>query len=143
MIMVDARPGPLGLEASGTGVVVVDMQNDFGAHGGMFDRAGIPISGIQAAVAPTAGVLAAARAAGIQIVYLKMQFEPDLSDAGGPGAPNLLIHRRLGAGEPTRAPDGRAGRILIRDTWNTDILPALAPQDGDIVVPKHLSLIHI
>ena len=32
---------------------------------------------------------------------------------------------------------GRAGAILVRDTWNTEILPALTPQDGDLVVPKH------
>jgi ureidoacrylate peracid hydrolase len=137
MVTVDARPDSLTVEPSRTAVVVVDMQNDFGADGGMFDRAGIPISGVQAVVAPTARVLAAARAAGIQILYLKMQFQPDLSDAGGPDAPNLLIHRRLGVGDPVQAPDGREGRILIKDTWNTDILPALAPQDGDIVVSKH------
>jgi ureidoacrylate peracid hydrolase len=137
MVTIDARPDYLTLEPSLTAVVVVDMQNDFGAKGGMFDRAGIPIAGIQAVVAPTVRVLTAARAAGIQIVYLKMQFEPDLSDAGGPDAPNLLIHRRLGVGDPVQAPNGREGRILIKDTWDTDILPALAPQDGDIVVPKH------
>jgi ureidoacrylate peracid hydrolase len=113
------------------------MQNDFGAEGGMFDRAGIPISGIQAVVAPTERVLAAARRAGVQIVYLKMQFEPDLSNLGGPDAPNSIIHRRLGVGDPIQAPDGREGRILIKDTWNTDILPQLAPQDGDVIVSKH------
>jgi ureidoacrylate peracid hydrolase len=137
MLYVDARPDPLTFEAAGTAVVVVDMQNDFGADGGMFDRAGIPISGIRSVVAPTARVLAAARAAGIQVVYLTMQFEPDLSDAGGPDSPNLAIHRRLGLGDPIQAPDGRGGRILVRDTWNTEILSELSPEDGDIVVPKH------
>jgi nicotinamidase-related amidase len=34
-------------------VIVVDMQNDFGSRGGMFHRAGIDISMIQRAVAPT------------------------------------------------------------------------------------------
>jgi ureidoacrylate peracid hydrolase len=137
MVTIEARPDSLTVEASHTAVIVVDMQNDFGAKGGMFDRAGIPITGIQGVVAPTAGVLAAARGAGIQVVYLKMQFEPDLSNAGGPDAPNFVIHRRLGVGDPVQAPDGREGRMLIKDTWNTDILPALAPQDGDIVVSKH------
>lgn len=103
----------------------------------MFHRAGIPISGIQAAVAPTARALAAARRAAIQIVYLTMEFEPDLSNAGSPEAANFLNHRRLGVGEPIQAPDGSQGRILIKDTWNTAILPELAPEDGDIVVSKH------
>lgn len=137
MPYVEARPDPVSLEPATTAVVVVDMQNDFGAEGGMFDRAGIPISGIRSVIEPTARVLAAARAAGMQVVYLKMQFEPDLSDAGGPDAPNLAIHRKLGLGDPISAPDGRAGRILVRDTWNTEIISELAPQEGDIVVPKH------
>jgi ureidoacrylate peracid hydrolase len=137
MVSIDARPEPFRIELSDAAVVVVDMQNDFGAEGGMFDRVGIPISGIQAAVAPTKRVVDAARRASIQIVYLKMQFEPDLSNAGGPDAPNFVIHRRLGVGDPVQAPDGREGRILIRDTWNTEILPELAPQGGDIIVAKH------
>jgi ureidoacrylate peracid hydrolase len=58
------------------------MQNDFGAKGGMFDRAGIDLSMIQRADSPTASVLAAARKAGVPIVYLKMAFRPDLSDLG-------------------------------------------------------------
>ncbi|MDQ3676739.1 MAG: cysteine hydrolase, partial [Actinomycetota bacterium] len=46
-------------------------------------------------------------------------------------------HRRLGIGETVQAPDGREGRILIKDSWNTEILPELAPEADDIVVPKH------
>jgi ureidoacrylate peracid hydrolase len=46
----------------------------------MFDRAGIDISMIQRAVVPTARVLTAARQAGIPVVYLKMAFQPDLSE---------------------------------------------------------------
>ncbi len=137
MVTIDARPESLVIDPARTALIVVDMQNDFGAEDGMFHRAGIPISGIQATVAPTARALAAARRAAIPIVYLKMQFEPDLSDAGDAEAPNLIVHRRLGVGEPVRAPDGRQSRILIKDTWNTDILAELAPQDGDIVVSKH------
>ncbi|MDQ3850796.1 MAG: cysteine hydrolase [Actinomycetota bacterium] len=137
MLTIDARPRSLVLDPAATAAIVVDMQNDFGAERGMFHRAGIPISGIQAAVAPTARTLAAARRAGIQIVYLKMEFEPDLSNAGHPDAANFLDHRRLGLGETVQAPDGREGRILIKDTWNTEILPELAPEADDIVVSKH------
>jgi ureidoacrylate peracid hydrolase len=137
MVTIDARPESLVVDPARTAVIVCDMQNDFGAERGMFHRAGIPISGIQAAVAPTARVLAAARRAAIQIVYLKMEFEPDLSNAGGPDAPNFVIHHRLGVGDPVQAPDGRKSRVLIKDTWNTDIVAELAPEDGDIVVSKH------
>lgn len=137
LMSVDAKPEPVTIDAARAAVVVVDMQNDFGTEGGMFARAGIDISGIRTAVAPTARVLAAARQAGLKVVYLKMGFRPDLSDAGAPDAPNWLKHVRLRVGETVTAPDGSDSRILIRDTWNTDILPELTPEPGDIVLYKH------
>lgn len=137
LVKMDAKPEPIVLDTARTAVIVVDMQNDFGAKGGMFDRAGIDISMIQRAVAPTARVLASAREAGVKIVYLKMGFRPDLSDLGGADAPNRLRHLRLGVGQPTRTPDGREGRILIRDTWNTEIVDALKPEPSDTVLYKH------
>src|SRR3981189_2833631 len=88
VVTIDARPGPIAIDAVRTAVIVVDMQNDFGSKGGMFDRAGIDISMIQRAVAPTARVLAAARKADIRIIYLKMAFRPDLSDMGLRDSPN-------------------------------------------------------
>jgi ureidoacrylate peracid hydrolase len=103
----------------------------------MFHRAGIDISMIQQAVAPTAATLKAARSAGMKVVYLKMAFHPDLSDAGGPESPNRLRHLMLGVGQPARSPTGAASRVLIRDTWNTDIVPQLEPHAGDFVIYKH------
>jgi ureidoacrylate peracid hydrolase len=136
-VIVEARPEPITIEPAETAVIVVDMQNDFGAAGGMFDRAGVPIAGIQAVVAPTARVLSAARQAGMPVAYLKMEFASDLSNAGPTDGPNLVKHGPLGVGRPVVASDGRDSRVLIADTWNTEILPALAPQPGDIVVSKH------
>ena len=137
MVTINARPEHMTIDPSHTAIVVVDMQNDFGSEGGMFHRAGIPIDGIRAAIAPTARAITAARRAGIPVVYLKMQFEPDLSDAGGPDAPNLVLHLRLGVGTTVPTPGGGEGRILVRDTWGTDIVVELAPQEGDIIVAKH------
>lgn len=134
---IDARPRPVPMAPARTAVIVVDMQNDFAAVGGMFERAGIDISSIRAAIEPTARVLQAARAAGIKIVYLKMGFRPDLSDAGAPDAPNWLKHLPLKVGEEVLAPDGTTSRILIRDTWNTEIVDKLTPASDDAVVYKH------
>jgi ureidoacrylate peracid hydrolase len=136
-VTVDAAPEPLLFDPLKAAVVVVDMQNDFGADEGMFARAGIPIESIKAIVAPIGDVLRAARGAGVAVVYLQMQFEPDLSDTGGPDAPNMIKHLRLRVGERVVAPDGREGRILIKDTWGTEILRELAPESTDLVVPKH------
>jgi len=137
VVRLNAKPEPIEIDTASTAVIVVDMQNDFGSKGGMFDRAGIDISGIQKAVGPTAKVLASAREAGIKIVYLKMAFRPDLSDLGAPDSVNRLRHLQFGVGKTIRAPDGRESRILIRDTWDTDILPELKPQADDVVIYKH------
>ena len=137
VVRMDAKPEPVAIDTARTAVIVVDMQNDFGAKGGMFERAGIDLSMIQRAVSPTARVLAAARKTGVKIVYLKMGFRPDLSDVGPSESPNRMRHMLFGVGETMHAPDGTESRILIRDTWNTEILPELAPQANDVVIYKH------
>lgn len=136
-IMIKARPHPITIDAGQTAVIVVDMQNDFCSKGGLFDRAGINISQVQKAVAPTEKVLTAARDAGMKIVYLKMGFRPDLSDLGTEDSPNRVRHLHFGVGQPCKTPDGRQGRFLIRDTWNTDILEQLRPRSDDVVLYKH------
>jgi len=136
VIKFDAKPEAVSLDTAKTAVIVVDMQNDFGAKGGMLDRAGIDISGIQRAVGPTANVLCAARAAGVKIIYLKMGYRPDLSDLGASDSVNRVRHLRLGVGDKVSAPDGTDSRILIRDTWNTDIVSELKPEPGDDVIYK-------
>ena len=137
LFAVPAKPEPFKLQAAQCAVIVVDMQNDFGSEGGMFALGGIDISGIRATIPATARVLAAARGAGMPIIYLKMAFRPDLSDSGAPDSPTWLKHLRLRAGAEIIAPDGSPSRILIRDTWNTDIVSELSPASGDIIVYKH------
>lgn len=136
-IHLDARPVPCSFTTASTAVIVVDMQNDFGSPGGMFDRAGIDIKPIQDIVRPIRAVLQAARSERMPVIYLKMAFHADLSDSSYPDGPTWVKHRPLEAGEPTTAPDGTPSRILIRDTWNTDIVDELQPHDDDIVIYKH------
>jgi ureidoacrylate peracid hydrolase len=136
IVELAARPEPVTIDTAKTALLVVDMQNDFGTEGGMFDRAGIDISGIKRAVAPTARALQAARGAGIKVVYLKMAYLPDLSDLGAPDSVNRQRHQRLGVGQHVRAPDGRESRVLIRDTWNTDIVAGLEAHAEDVIIYK-------
>jgi len=112
------------------------MQNDFATKGGIFDRAGIDISQIQKVIAPTARVIAASRKVGMKVIYLKMGFRPDLSDAGPPDSPNWIKHQVMHVGELVRAAEGTESRILIRDTWNTEIVSELQPHPEDIVIWK-------
>ena len=135
--IIKANPEPLTVNCAETAVIVVDMQNDFCSRGGLFDRVGINISTVRKAVGPARKVLSAAREAGIKIVCLQMSFRSDLSDLGDTHSANRVRHLQLGVGEPCMASDGRPGRFLIRDTWNTDVIEELRPQAEDIVLYKH------
>lgn len=134
---IESKPEPITIDTAQTAVMVVDMQNDFCSTGGLFDRAGINISVVQKAVEPTRKVLCAAREAGIKIIYLKMGFQPDLSDLGDTDSPNRVRHLHFGVGQTCTAPDGRQGRFLVRDTWNTDVIGELRPRPEDVVLYKH------
>ena len=136
MIKLEARPEPVAIERRRTALLVIDMQNDFGAVGGMFDLAGLDIGGIAAAARRIPRVLDAARAAGIPVVYVVMEHAPDLSDVGPFDGPHWIKHLRMRLGEEVVAPDGSASRVLVAGTWNTEILPELAPEPGDVVVSK-------
>lgn len=136
IITISAKPQPIEIDIAKTAVIVVDMQNDFGSKGGMFDRAGIDISTIQKAAGSTKIALAAARRAGIKVIYLKMGYHADLSDLGAADSVNRARHLELHVGTSVRAPDGTESRILIRDTWNTDIVSELKPQPEDLVLYK-------
>src|SRR5688572_6158444 len=136
-IHIMAKPDSISIDPARTAVIVVDMENDFGSKGGMFDRAGIDISMIQKVINPTSSVLTAARKAGIKIIYLKMGYQEDLSDLGSEESPNRVRHLQfMHVGDTITAPNGAKSRILIRGSWGTDIVPELKPQTGDIVMYK-------
>ncbi len=123
---IKALPEPVEIDPSRTALVVIDMQNAFGSAGGMFDKAGIDITGIQKAVPPTAAAVQGARRAGIKVVWIKMGFQPDLSDLGAEDVPNGFLFLHLGV------KDG----VLARDQWGTDIVDELTPEDGEPVICK-------
>ncbi len=136
-VIVSARPAPTELVPGRTAVIVVDMQNDFASTGGMFERAGIDVSGIRAIVEPTRALLDVARRAGLLVCYLRMGFDPDLFNAGYPNSPTWTKHAPLDVGKEVQSPTGEPSRILVRDTWNTEIIEELAPQANDLVIDKH------
>lgn len=137
VISVEAKPDRVDLHLSKTGLIVVDMQNDFAAKGGLVDRLGFDIQPIRATIRPISEVLSASRASKLKIIYLKMGFRPDLSDLGSPDSPNSLGHLAAGVGKTVRAPNGAESRILVRDTWNTDIVSELRPHAEDLVLYKN------
>ena len=65
-----------------------------------------------------------------------MGFKPDYSDMGAEDGRNRVGHMAAGVGKKITTPDGKEGRTLIRDTWNTEVLKEVAPQPGDIELWK-------
>ncbi len=133
MITLAARPRPVGIDLAQTALIVVDMQNAFASKGGMFDLAGFDISGAARAIAVNRRLLDAGRKAGIEVVYLQMAFKPDLSDAGDPSSP--AYHKELALIMMRERPE-LAGKLLIENTWDWQIVDALTPKPGDRVVRK-------
>jgi len=133
MVTLPARPDPIDIDLDQSALVVVDMQNAFASKGGMLDLAGHDISNAAAAVKTNQKLIAAARRAGVKVVYLQVGYKPDLSDAGGPLSPNY--HKELSLRTMRARPD-LDGKLLIHDTWDWDIVDELKPQPGDIVIRK-------
>ncbi len=124
-----AEPEPIALDLSATALLIIDMQRDFMEPGGFGETLGNDVSQLARAVTPIANVLAAARKMGMLVVHTREGHKPDLSDAPPAkverGAPSLRI------GDP-----GPMGRILIRGEAGHDIIPALYPVAGEVVIDK-------
>jgi len=133
MATLKARPQTLNIDLDRAALVIVDMQNAFASTGGMLDLAGFDISGAAQVIEVNRRLVQAARKARLKVIYLQMSFKPDLSDAGGPGSPNY--HKELALRMMRDRPE-LAGRLLIDDTWDWQIVDALAPAPGDHVVRK-------
>ncbi len=126
---VAAEPEPIMVDFDRTALVIIDMQRDFLEPGGFGETLGNDVSLLGAAVGPCKAVLDAARQAGILVIHTREGHKPDLSDA-----PPAKIDR----GEPSLrigAP-GPMGRILIRGEPGHDIIAALYPIEGEVVIDK-------
>ncbi|MGQ0661615.1 isochorismatase family protein, partial [Sphingosinicella sp.] len=133
VITLPARPEPIRVSVEETAIVVIDMQNAYASKGGYVDQAGFDISGAAGTIGQIAKVLETARAAGMTIVYLQNGWDPNYVEAGGPGSPNWHKSNAL---KTMRARPELHGKLLAKGGWDYALVDALAPQDGDIVLPK-------
>jgi nicotinamidase-related amidase len=115
-----------------TALLVVDMQRDFCHPGGAFDLLGVDLSMYPPVIPRIAGVLAGARGAGVQVIYIQMTVLPGRkSESPAQIRFNLRMHLAEAGGEALGyTADGSAGQ---------EILPELAPAEGDLVVKKYRS----
>ena len=133
MMKLDGRPESIVLDLSKTALIVVDMQNAFLNPGGLLDRAGLDISDAPRTIEAAQRVLRTARDLGMLLVHLEVGYPADLSTAGGPTSPNPRKELALCLME--RHPEWR-GELLIWGTWDAEIVEALAPRAGEVVIRK-------
>ncbi|MEQ1943933.1 cysteine hydrolase [Mesorhizobium sp. VNQ89] len=126
---VPARPYDFVLDPRRTALVVIDMQRDFIEPGGFGDTLGNDVSRLTAIVPTVAGLIALFRANRLPVVHTREAHQPDLSDC--PPAKRLRGKPGLRIGDT-----GAMGRILIAGEPGNQILPELAPVEGEIVIDK-------
>lgn len=102
-------------------VLVIDMQNGFCHPDGSVPRYLEPLPRMAEVVAANADLLAAAREAGLPILYTRHVFRPDRLDA-----PPSTVAAFPADAEP-----------LLRGSWDADIIDELAPEPDDVIIDKN------
>src|SRR5574341_1856469 len=104
-------------------LLLVDVQNDFCAEGGFFQRAGYDLSNLQRAVPPLVRLLEHARRAGVLVVFIQAIYDPQVLSG-----PMRERNRRRNLELPR----------CLTGTWGADFY-VVRPERGEPVVIKHRS----
>jgi nicotinamidase-related amidase len=117
------RPLPELLAPARTALVVIDVQNDFAAAEGAMGRVGADLSAVDAAVDRIAALVAAARAKGVPVIFVRLQTS---AETDSPAATERRARQGLADGiRPCR-----------KGTWG-EAYYRIAPQPGDVEIFKN------
>ena len=112
-----------------TALVVIDVQNDFCAPGGMMDQEGLDLTTVREVADRLPALLSAARAAGVLVIFVKNVYSTEnnfyLSDSW------LEQASRVRQGSYTTRP------VCAEGTWEGDFYGDVRPEPGDPIVRKH------
>ncbi len=129
MTTIAATPFAYDFDPAHTALVIIDMQRDFVEPGGFGASLGNDVTRLQAIIPTVRSVLQAWRAVDGLVVHTRESHLPDLSDC--PPAKRLRGSPTLRIGDT-----GPMGRVLVRGEPGNEIVPELAPVDGEIVIDK-------
>lgn len=133
-ITIPAEPEPIKLDTARTALIVVDMQNSFCKKGGLFEYLGrLNEAKSKRVIEVDKKVIEASRRKGMKIIYLRMTYTPDLSDAGGPDSPGYWKESWLIA---MRENPELRGKFLTPGSWDWEIVDELRPAPADTTVNK-------
>ncbi len=107
------------ITASRTAFLVVHLQNDIADEAGKFGGFFIDEIRRNDTLGKAAALLDAARSAGAHVVYTRVGFASDYRDLV-PNSPLLGMVAQFGA--------------LVNGTWQTEIVPQVAPAEGEVVL---------
>ncbi|HDH0724840.1 TPA: pyrimidine utilization protein B [Klebsiella aerogenes] len=133
MITLPARPESLTLSPQHSALIVVDMQNAYASQGGYLDLAGFDVSATRPVIDNINLAVAAARAAGMLIIWFQNGWDEQYVEAGGPGSPN---YHKSNALKTMRQRPELQGKLLAKGGWDYQLVDELRPRDGDIILPK-------
>ena len=133
MTTLNARPEAITFSAPQSALIVVDMQNAYASPGGYLDLAGFDVSATRPVIENIKTAVAAARAAGMLIIWFQNGWDDQYVEAGGPGSPNF--HKSNALKTMRKRPELQ-GKLLAKGGWDYQLVDELVPEAGDIVLPK-------
>src|SRR6202047_1230435 len=128
-LSVDAEPYEFEFDPAHCALLIIDMQRDFLEPGGFGEMLGNDVSQLRRTIDPNRKLLAAWRAAGLQVIHTREGHRPDLTDL--PPAKRIR-----GRSKTTIGDQGPMGRILVRRELGHDIIPELYPLPAEPVIDK-------
>jgi biuret amidohydrolase len=102
--------------AAHTALLVIDMQRDFLDPQVHAARAGVDVAQLRTTIASVQQQLAAARSAGMRVIFTREGDRPDLAHC----PPSKLARSRAAGAEIGSA--GPLGQLLVRGEWGHDLI---------------------